>query len=402
MTRVHTTPEAVDWTAAGIRACDRCLALSHLLTRLARVPELRGEERSEPKLDAEGNPVPPPPIAAPQVASAVGLAPTPGALILAAVGVSSERAAAMAGELRGWSADAVRTACLERGLAAVCGCTDDYPPALRRLADPPSVLYVRGDRSVVRRCDTHGVAMVGTRHPTMVGREAARRIGAGAARSGLVVVSGMALGIDAASHEGALSVGGATVAVLASGADVATPGSHQRLYDQILDRGAVVSEMPPGERPYVWGFPARNRIIAALAQDVVVVEAPLRSGALITVDFAGQLGLQTYAVPGSLANENAEGTNKMLVDGSLPLLDGAGLRREEGLTGDAPLSPRDERLAGVHAALERGPLSIDEVARRVTSLGPGEVELALLDLELAGWIARRPDGRYRVMDRWGR
>lgn len=402
MTRAQVV--SADYRAAGIEACDRCLALSHLTMLLARVPELRGEERRERPVprDDDGHEIPPAPVREPLAQSAEGLAPVPGELARAELELGPDRVLSLIEYTKDWVADGVRDDCLAGGLGALCRCAPDYPPGLRALADPPPVLFVRGNAPLLERCDADGVAMVGTRRPTLVGREAARRIGAGAARSGAIVVSGMALGIDAASHEGALSVGGHTIAVLAGGADRPSPNSHHRLYHQILERGAVVSEMPPGVRPFVWGFPARNRIIAALARDVVVVEAPARSGALITVSHANDLGRQLYAVPGSLANENAEGTNLMLAEGALALIDAAGLKRNIGLELDGPVSPRDARLAPVHEALARGPLSSDEVARRVTSLGPGEVELALLDLELAGWIARRPDGRYRVLDRWGR
>jgi DNA processing protein len=289
------------------------------------------------------------------------------------------------------------------GLTAVCACSEAYPSSLRELSDPPPVLYVRGSRAFIDDGADNAIAMVGTRRPTMIGRDAARRIAAGIARSGGAVISGMAFGIDAAAHEGALSVGGLTVAVLAGGAEVPTPPSHHRLYDQILERGAVVSEMPPGRTPERWSFPARNRIIAALARATVVVEAPLKSGALITVEQAQDLGRDVYAVPGSLASDVSEGTNRMLCDGAQAVVDGAALAAQLGMTRVPGLAaPAAEGpVAQVHAALARGALSTEELGVRTGGLlGPGEIELALLDLELAGWISRRPDGRYRVVDRW--
>lgn len=368
-----TTPQ---WAEAGIDACDRCLALSHLTVSLASVPEI------EPM-------------------AATG-ATHPRDLVAHLDGISAGRATSLSAGLDpAWTAGAVRGRCLEHGVAAFCRCSSRFPPCLAELDDPPWVLFSRGDAGLLRHCSADAVAMVGTRRPTLVGREAARRIAAGAARVGAIVVSGMALGIDAASHEGALSVGAPTIAVLAGGAERASPSSHRRLYAHILERGLVVSEMAPGVRPFHWAFPARNRLIAALTRSTLVVEAPIRSGALITVEHAGDLGRDVFAVPGSLASATCEGSNRLLVDLAKAVTEGADLvRLGDRKSGTAPVTPVDGPGAEVHAALARGPLTIDEVARRATTLGPGEVELALLDLELAGWIARRPDGRYRVVDRW--
>lgn len=366
------------FAAAGLDVCDRCLALSQLTVVLAKVPVL--------------------------TKAAADLAPTPGALIRGIEGdIGRDRVLKVAAEHRGWSADGVRETALDAGLVAFCLCSTGYPDALRALADPPPVLYVRGDPGVLANCPDQAISMVGTRHPTRIGRDAASRIAAGLARSGATVVSGMALGIDGACHDGALSVGGLTVAVLASGADRPSPPSHRLLYDRILDCGAVVSEMPPGIQPFRWSFPARNRIIAALGLGTVVVEAPLRSGALITVEQAQDLGKDVFAVPGSLSSNVSEGTNRMLVDGAGAVLDGAFLASQLGMTRVAGLAgPKEGPLADVHEVLARGPLSRHELSDSMaTSLEAGELELALLDLELAGWVARRPDGRYRVVDRWG-
>lgn len=381
-------------------ACDRCLALSELLPVLAQVPRLR--PLPEPVLPASESGTEPVVITPPLVATAEGLAPTPGELIRAVDGVGPARARKVAVHLKDWSADAVRDAAITGGLTAICMCSAWYPAALRRLSDPPPVLYVRGSLAVIGEGEENAIAMVGTRRPTMVGRDAAKRIAAGITRSGGTVISGMAFGIDAAAHQGALSVGGSTVAVLAGGANFATPPSHQRLYDEILERGTVVSEMPPGRHPERWSFPARNRIIAALSRATVVVEAPLKSGALITVEQATDLGKDVYAVPGSLASDVSEGTNRMLCDGAGAVVDGAVLAAQLGMTRVAGLAgPSDGPLADVHAALSRGAMSIAELGVRTGGLlEAGEIELALLDLELAGWVSRRPDGRYRVVDRW--
>lgn len=384
----------------GLDACDRCLALSQLTVTLAKVPRLR---LVPPMTQPEDGSDPVPEIfEAPLLPCADGLPPLPGELARAVDEVSAARAISIRHSLRGWSADAVRERAVASGLLARCQCSPAYPTSLLELSDPPPVLYVRGDAGTLLACPGSAIAMVGTRHPTAVGRDAAHRIASGIAHAGGVVVSGMALGVDGASHEGALAVGGRTIAVLASGADRPSPPSHRRLYDRILDAGAVVSELPPGMPPLKWTFPARNRIIAGLCQATVVVEAPRRSGALITAEQAFDIGRDVYAVPGSLANEQCEGTNRLLADGAGAVIDGTALASllEVG-TSRGPVVPREGPLAEVHGVLTRGPLSVAELGARIeTSMGPGELELVLLDLELAGWITRRPDGRYGVVTTW--
>lgn len=292
----------------------------------------------------------------------------------------------------------LRRHCAETGIAIECRCAPGYPPALRQLSDSPPVLYARGDESLLTRCPAEAIAIVGTRRPTVVGREAARRIGAGIGRSGGVVVSGMALGVDGAAHDGALGVHAPTVAVLAGGVDRATPPSHRQLYDRILDRGVVVSELPPGARPTKWSFPARNRIIAALSCATVVVEAPRRSGALITVEHALDLGREVYAVPGSLASDTCEGSNQLLCDGSGAVIDGAALAARLGLQNESLTSrPQPGPQAIVWDVLMRGPVSGPEIAGQATGISPDEAEIALLDLELGGWIERAPNGTYRAL-----
>lgn len=349
-------------------ACDRCLAHSELTVALASVAVL-----------ADG---------------ASGA--TPGALIAHAEGAGADRIASVRGTWSDWSAEAVRARATSAGLDGRCQCDPTYPVALRRLPDAPPVVWIRGDAALIDGCPEHAVGVVGTRRPTLTGRDAARRIAAGVSRAGGLVISGMALGIDAASHEGALSVGAPTVAVLASGADTPTPTSNTRLYERILDRGAVISELPPGTRPFRWSFPARNRLIAALSDATLVVEAPLRSGALITVTQATDLGRSIYAVPGSLAADTCEGSNRLLVDGAGAVIEAADLTSALGLSA-LPIAAPDAGegpTAAIRAALERRPLTVSELERAVQGLGPGEVELGLLDLELGGWVARRPDGRY--------
>jgi len=188
-----------------------------------------------------------------------------------------------------------------------------YPASLLALTDPPPVLFVRGRHPLD---GDRSVAIVGSRRSTPVGRRMAERIAGQLSASGVTVVSGMALGIDGAAHRGALGRHGSTIAVLGSGPDRAYPAGNSGIFERILEEGAVVSEFPPGEVPRPYHFPRRNRIIAALSKAVVVVEAAARSGALITVDHALDLGLDVFAVPGSVETLQAQGTNALLRDGA--------------------------------------------------------------------------------------
>ncbi len=396
----------------GVDACDRCLALSELTVVLCAVPVLRGSPRHDERLaatqtaelDAPGQPKVEAPLPAPLVASWDGLAPHPGDLIRAAPGVTASRAKDVGKRFARWSADGLRQRCVAAGLSAACHCSTDYPESLRQLADPPPVLYAAGNPRALDRCPSTAVGMVGTRRPTRVGREAARTIAMGIAQVGGVVVSGMAFGVDGASHEGALAARGLTIAVLASGADRPSPPSHARLYDEILRAGAAVSELPPGAPPAKWTFPARNRIIAALSSAVIVVEAPARSGALITVDHAHDLGIDVYAVPGSLASPSCVGSNRLLCEGGSGVVDGVEFMSTRMAIATpakarAVLRPVDDVQRAVHDVLTAAPSTRQEITRASASLPPAELEEALTDLELSGWVVRGIDGRYRVVDR---
>jgi DNA processing protein len=188
-----------------------------------------------------------------------------------------------------------------------------YPECLRHLADPPPVLFLRGDPVLLR---IPSVTIVGSRRSTAAGRRTARRLAGSISARGVPVVSGLALGIDAAAHRGALEGPGGTVAVMGCGVDRAHPPGNRRLLLRILEEGLLVSEFFPGEPARPHHFPRRNRILAALSDSVVVVEAAARSGALITVDHALDLGREVFAVPGSVEAPQSRGTNRMLGDGA--------------------------------------------------------------------------------------
>ncbi|HEY6759183.1 MAG TPA: DNA-processing protein DprA [Baekduia sp.] len=303
-------------------------------------------------------------------------------------------------------------------LDVVCRHTADYPARLTDDRSAPAALFVRagdeeGGRARLARLVGDGrgapqppaVAIVGTRKASPEGLEIARGLGRGLAAAGITVVSGMALGIDSAAHAGALDVGGATVAVLAGGADVPYPASKRRLYESILaGGGAVVSEMPPGFRAFRWNFPARNRIIAGLAPLTIVVEAAERSGSLITADLALDLGRDVAAVPGPVNSWRSKGTNALLRDGAV-------LVRHAHDALDLLLGVEAATAARARAASERIPppahlapelqallAAIEDGRDTITTLAPdpagaAAVRAQLMELELLGLIRRAPAGR---------
>jgi DNA processing protein len=276
---------------------------------------------------------------------------------------------------------------------AVCEHSDSFPVELRDLADPPAVLYATRLDSV--RSDEHAAVVIGSRRPSEYGRTVAYELGRGLGAAGVPVVSGLALGIDAIAHRGCLDGGGRTVAVLANGVDVAYPRTNRALYRRIREHGALVSEMPPGTRPSRWLFPARNRIMAALGRLTVVVEAAERSGTLITVDCAADIGRDVAAVPGRVTSDVAAGTNGLLRIGAalvtgpqdvLDLLYGVGARAVPAEPALA-LDPQDERVLQL---LSRG-AGIEDLAREA-GVDAGALRAALARLERAGLIRRTAAG----------
>jgi DNA processing protein len=274
-----------------------------------------------------------------------------------------------------------------------------YPAALLDLAAlAPVRLFGCGNRAAIEGHELeHAVTIVGSRRPSSYGLGVAEELGRLLAAAGLVVVSGMARGIDAAAHRGALAGGGTTLAVLGSGADVVYPASERRLYRDILASGAAISEAPPGRRPEPGAFPKRNRIMAALGAITVVVEAAQPSGSLITARRALDLDRQVGAVPGPVTSRVSEGTNDLIVDGAAPIrgaqdvldrLLGVGI---EAVQRCGPSLEPD--LARVVEAVELGSSTCDAVA---VALGapPQEAAVALARLELLGYLRADGAGRY--------
>ena len=269
-----------------------------------------------------------------------------------------------------------------------------YPPLLRAIHDPPPVLWLRGDVDA-ELLSGPSVAIVGARACSSYGRAVARSLGRELAGAGLVVVSGMARGIDGEAHRGALDVGGITVAVLGCGIDRDYPAAHHDLAGRIVERGLIVSEYEPGIEPAPWRFPARNRIIAGLCAATVVVEARERSGALITADFALEDGREVMVVPGEITSAVSAGSNALLRLGATPVTAAVDVLEAYGIDPAVEPAAVPEGLAGdVLTRLAEAAASIDEVARAL-GVPPGEVAAALIELELAGRVSEG-DGVYRI------
>jgi DNA processing protein len=248
------------------------------------------------------------------------------------------------------------------------------------------------------------VAVVGARAATLYGLDVARRLAGALASAGVVIVSGLARGIDAAAHEAALAAGGRTVALLACGPDLVYPPEHRRLAERIAERGAVASELPPGAPPRKVHFPLRNRLISGLSRAVVVVEARARSGSLVTARHALDQGIEVLAVPGPVTAATSEGTNALLRDGAAPALSPADVLAAAGLAAACAQTPGSPApgaalaapASAILAALRQRPATRDELGRRL-ALAPGALSVALLELELAGRVAEDRDGRLRAL-----
>ena len=354
-----------------VRACDACLRRTWLVARLAGWIELaRHEGKRLPEVLA-----------------------LPDEDLLSAVAPSE--VGRMRRQLEQLDLDDLREAYGRAGLVAICRHEDDYPESLRDDRAAPPVTSWAGALP-----DGPAIAVVGTRQPSPEGLEVARALGRGLAAAGVTVVSGMALGIDSAAHDGALQAGGPTVAVLAGGADIAYPRSKRALHGRIREHGAVLSEAPPAFVPRRWCFPARNRIIAALASATIVVQAAARSGSLITAELAMDLGRDVGAVPGSPLDWRSAGTNALLRDGATVVRDAIdaldlalGVGHGLGTDAEARTAGLDPVLRTLLRKLGEGRTTIDAIA-----LSPAEADAALLgltELEILGLVARGPGGTYQ-------
>lgn len=317
----------------------------------------------------------------------------------------------------GFDAAAARARVAAAGLVSRCRHAGPFPSGLQEAADAPWAIFVAGrpeafDALADAEDVAPAVAVVGARRAAGEGEEVARSLGQELAAAGVCVVSGLALGIDSAAHRGALSVVPpapdrglpATVAVLAGGADVVYPASARGLYAQILRAGCVISELPPGTPPRKWGFPARNRIIAALSGMTVVVQARERSGSLITADLAMQLGRPVGAVPGPVTRPLSHGTNALLADGAHVVRDARDVL-EALLPGRVAPHPSaapalEDGLRAVLDTVGDGACTAGDLAIR-RGVAVEEATADLTRLELLGAVRRDPAGRYLPTGRAG-
>jgi DNA processing protein len=292
-----------------------------------------------------------------------------------------------------------------RRAGAVALTLDDprYPEAFRVVSEPPYLLFAAGR---LEHLDTPAVAVVGTRSPSRYGREAAARFGAGLARAGYAVVSGMARGVDSAAHLAALDAGGTTIGILGHGIDVVYPPESRALFARVRERGLLISEFAPSEKPRAGNFPRRNRLISALCQGVVVVEMGLKSGAQHTVNFALEQGKEVMAVPGAIDSPQSEGTNQLIREGARAVTSAEDVIEElEGVSAaprprlarapDPPELPLfDPAQSAVFQALRPDAQHVDRLLE-ATGLVSGVLLATLLDLELQGVAEALPGKRYR-------
>jgi DNA processing protein len=280
----------------------------------------------------------------------------------------------------------------------------DYPTLLHDIPDPPPVLFSLGNHSVLLR---PAAAIVGSRDHSSYGAATCRILAGGAAEAGVVVVSGMARGLDAVAHLAALDVGGTTIGVLGNGLGVIYPAANRALYDRVANQGLLLSEFPPGERPHVGSFPRRNRLISGLSRVTVVVEAAIGSGALITASAGLDQGRDVMAVPGNITSPLSAGSNRLIRDGAAPVLELADLMQHfPELTGSSvtkAASPAASRPLPEHLSLEErelaglvgsNPIHPDELATRCRR-PIGEVLALLGGLEIAGVVEQAPGRLFR-------
>ena len=283
-----------------------------------------------------------------------------------------------------------------------------YPEGVRRLDDAPLVLYVRGG---LMAADAVAIAVVGARRCSIYGQTQAERLAAGLASAGMTIVSGLARGVDAAAHRGALMAKGRTVAVMGCGLGTVYPSEHRELADRIAENGALVSAVPLNSPPTPKQFPARNRWIAAMSLGVLVVEADRRSGALITARLGGEMGKEVFAVPGDISRPQSRGCHALIRDGAKLVTCVQDVLEELGSLREAlpELAVEDEndympQLNTVERALYDGldddPKDIDSIARQA-GLPPANAASGLLALELRGLIRQLPGKRFVRQKRWG-
>lgn len=269
-----------------------------------------------------------------------------------------------------------------------------YPQSLLEIIDPPSVLYVRGNPALLQK---RGLAVVGSRNATPQGMQTAESFVKALATNGLCIISGLALGIDAAAHRGALAAGGDTIAVIGTGADRLYPARNKELAIAIAERGAIISEFPLGTPAMAANFPRRNRIISGLSRGVLVVEAAPESGSLITARLAAEQGREVFAIPGSIHSPVARGCHKLIKQGAKLVETARDVLEELGDIAE-PVAPPERPVTSTEdpllTSLGHAPCTLDELVER-TGLGADQLLGKLLTLELSGQVATLPGNRYQ-------
>lgn len=283
--------------------------------------------------------------------------------------------------------------CGDLGIKVITLASAQYPPLLKTIYDPPPVLYCQGKLPGDELC----LAMVGSRRATAYGRSLAAKLAGQLAQAGISVVSGLALGIDTYAHQGTLAAGGYTIAVLGNGLDIYYPPQNRKLQQDIAAQGCVISEFPPGVGPKAWHFPRRNRIVSGLCRGVIVVEAAMKSGAMITVGFALDQGRDVFALPGNVNSPQSEGTNRMIQQGAVAVLSINDILSEYGMDLEIRKTNVKDSLTGaeknVLALLDFQGVRVDDLCRSCRLPGK-EVLGILVTLELKGLAVRLPGQRY--------
>ena len=306
--------------------------------------------------------------------------------------VSAEIAGRILSDLDSHAVDAALEWAAADGHAVLTLADGDYPQPLLETPDPPALLYLHGRRELLAR---PGLAVVGSRNATPQGISNAEQFARAFSSAGLTIVSGLALGIDAAAHRGGLEGTGSTIAVLGTGADILYPQRNRALGERIAREGLIVSEFALGTPPHGSNFPRRNRVISGLARGCLVVEAALASGSLITARFAAEQGRDVFAIPGSIHSPHAKGCHALIKQGAKLVESAQDLLQELGMKGlAAPPAAADPAVTGLLAHLGYDPCNIDALCAR-SGLTAATVSAMLLQLELEGKVASLPGGLYQ-------
>ncbi|MDO4988033.1 MAG: DNA-processing protein DprA [Synergistes sp.] len=276
---------------------------------------------------------------------------------------------------------------------------DNYPDDLANLKDAPLILYWKGKAE--KFPDTLKVSVVGTRRMSAYGRDVSRMMGRMCGENDIALISGGAWGVDGTSQNECCDAGGATFAILGTGVDIVYPAANRTLFEKISSCGALVSEFPIGSKGLPWRFPQRNRIVAALAQKTIVVEAPMKSGSMITARLALELGKEVWAVPGQIFNSNSQGTNRLIYDGAYPFVDeetflaSCGISQKKKPSEDIPENLTDDERNIINALHENGTMPVDSIAAAV-GMTCADILKYITMLSAKGYVYMSAAGRYSL------